>query len=74
MTISPTLQRLLTELGPEGAQSLDHLAQALYNVRFTGPVQIHFVGGRPKLLDIGAPMRVRILEGRLDKPESSGSG
>jgi len=68
--MTQALQRLLQELG-EGAQSLEHLQQALYNVRFTGPVTIHCVGGRPRQIDIGAPIRVRVVEseppGRLDK-------
>lgn len=69
--MTQALQALLREL-EGGAQSLEHLQQALYNARFTGPLTIHCVGGRPKQIDIGAPVRIRVVEGeqpgRLDKP------
>ena len=71
MTMSPELQRLLVALGPEGARSLEHLAQAIYNIRFTGPTTIHWLGGRPKQIDLGHPVKLTIVErdvtSRLDK-------
>jgi len=74
VTLSPALEKLLRELGPEGPRSLEHLQQALYNVRFTGPFTVHCVGGRPRQIDLGAPSRLSIMEGGLDSTKPTKPG
>ena len=69
--LSQSLERLLKELGPGGPRSREHLEQAIENVRFTGPITIHYAGGKPLQLDFGSPIRVRLVEGTLDKHQGN---
>lgn len=74
MTLSPKLEQLMRELGPEGPRSIDHLVQALKNIRFTGAITTHWAGGNLKQLELGPPIRLVIAEGGLDKGPTSPSG
>jgi hypothetical protein len=67
--VSPQIQRLLEAAGPQGIRSLAHLAALVQKIGFTGPITIHWQGGRPKQLDLGAPVRLSIVEGGLDSKD-----
>jgi hypothetical protein len=64
--ITPGLQRLLDAAGPGGIKSLTHLERLIRKTGFTGPTTIHWLGGRPRQLDLGQPVRLTIVEGGLD--------
>lgn len=74
--ISPQLQKLLDLAGPGGIKSLRHLEVLVQKAGFTGPTTIHWLGGRAKQIDLGAPVRVSIVEGTppggLDKAPAPG--
>ena len=59
--ISPKVQELLAQLQPS-AEGLDILQvfEALYNTRFTGPVGFDFLNGRPRQINLGAPVKLAI--------------
>lgn len=82
MTMSPSLQRLLARLRPTDHLKLSTLEEAISDSRYTGTTTIHWLNGRPRQVDLGAPVRLSIVEGgavegapqpRLDKPGSSGT-
>ena len=73
MTLAPKLQQLLEALGPEAQVDFPRLLAALHTVRYSGQVTIHCFNGAPKQIDLGAPVRLSIMEG-LDKQGSSPSG
>lgn len=60
--MSPKLEQLIRELGPEGPRSLGHLEQALQNIRFTGSILTHWAGGNLKQVDLGPPIRLTIVD------------
>lgn len=66
MTIAPALQRLVELLDPAEQLSFQRLLIAVYAVRFTGPVTLHCRNGVPHQVDIGAPLRLSIVEGGVD--------
>lgn len=74
MTLTPKLEQLMRELGPGGPRSLEHLEQALQNIRFTGAITTHWAGGNLKQVDLGPPIRLVIAEGGLDKGRDSSAG
>ena len=81
MTVAPALQQLLSAL-PEAEQlEFQSLLVALYKVRYTGFIGIHCKNGLPKQVDLGAPVRLSIVEGDhaptaapLDSPAGAKSG
>lgn len=73
MTLTPALQKLMEQLGPAEQMSFPRLLQAIYAVKFTGPITLHCRNGEPQQVDIGAPIRLSIVEG-LDKPERGRTG
>jgi hypothetical protein len=78
MTLSPKLEQLMHELGPSGPRSLNHLEQALMNIRFTGTITTHWAGGALRQIDLGPPIRLTIAESTprapLDRAEASRAG
>lgn len=38
--------------------SVTELLERLHTAKYTGPVILHFIGGRPELVEAGRPMRV----------------
>ena len=74
-----TLQDLLAAL-PDAAQlDFARLQEALYRVRFTGPVTFDYSNGVPRQINLGPPVRLAICwpereegrEGVLDKAKPS---
>lgn len=76
--ISPTLQALLDRLPPADRLEFATLLEAIDGARFTGPLLINFLNGKPRQISLGQPITLTICEadlpGRLDKPKRSGSG
>lgn len=71
MTISPKLQQLLDAL-PEGQElEFQRLLEAVYTIRFSGPLTIDFLNGNPQQISLGQPVRLAICagapKGGLDK-------
>ena len=67
--LSPTLQRLLDQL-PEGESALDfqRLLEAVYTVRFTGPLTVDFLNGQPRQISLGQPVKLAICAGGATDP------
>lgn len=61
--VNPQVQRLIDAAGAGGIKSLRHLEYLIQKTGFTGPTTIHWLGGRAKQLDLGAPVRLSIVEG-----------
>ena len=74
MTLAPTLQRLLEQLGPAEQMSFPKLLEAIHAVKFTGPITLHCFQGTPQQVDIGAPIRLSIVEGGLDRTNPPRTG
>lgn len=69
------VQRLLSLLpAPEEGLEFPRLLEALYSVRFTGPLTVDFLNGVPRQISLGPPIRLTILQGGVDKPEGSRTG
>lgn len=73
MTLDPIVQRLIAALPPEDQLTFAALAEAVYSVRFTGFTGIHWKNGVPKQLDLGAPVKLSIVDG-LDSGAASRAG
>lgn len=71
--MDPKLQKLLDALGPAEQLSFMRIAEALYQTKFTGSTEIHWFNGVPKQLNLGAPVKLAIVEG-FDKPSRGGTG
>lgn len=67
MTLAPSLQRLLESLGPAEQLSFPKLLEAVYSIRYTGAVTLHLRNGEVKQVDMGAPVRLSIMEGLDNK-------
>lgn len=73
-TLAPTLQRLLDSLPPSDQLDFHRLIEAVYQVRFTGPLTIDFLNGLPRQINLGQPVKLAICTGdrpALDKPDSA---
>lgn len=64
MTTSETLQRLLAALPDQDQLEFTKLLEAIYRVRFTGPLVIDFQNGIPRQINLGPPMRLAICHGQ----------
>ena len=73
MTLDATIARLVASLPPAERLTFMALAEAIYSVRFTGATTIHWRNGVPKQIDLGAPVKLAIVEG-LDTPPRSSAG
>lgn len=74
--MSPTLRALLDRLPPADRLDYPTLAAAIYDARYTGPLVIHWLNGRPQQVDLGlkgSPIRLSIVES-LDSRGSSQAG
>jgi len=69
--ISPTLQALLDRLPPADRLEIAALLEAIDGARFTGPLLINFLNGKPRQISLGQPITLTICEadppGGLDK-------
>ena len=65
MTLAPKLEELLAQLPPSDQLQFQSLLEAIYKVRFTGQLTIHVRNGLPQQVDLGAPIRLSIVEGVL---------
>lgn len=70
-SMSPALQKLLDYL-PQGQElEFQRLLEAVYTIRFTGPMTIDFLNGTPKQIALGQPVKLAICSatphGPLDK-------
>lgn len=77
MSLSPQLQSLLAQLPNGDRVDFSALLTALYHVRHTGPITLHLFNGVPKQVDLGAPIRLSIVEGQrngLDTETRSKAG
>lgn len=63
MTLSPALQALLARLPASDRLDFAGLLCALDAERYTGPVTLHLLNGRPQQVDLGAPVRLSIVQG-----------
>ena len=73
MTLAPMLTALLAELPAAEQLEFQSLLAALYKVRYTGQITLHTYNGVLKQVDLGAPVRLSIVEG-LDKAARGTSG
>lgn len=64
--LSPTLQRLLDALPPGGELEFQRLLEAVYTVRFTGPLTIDFFNGTARQISLGQPVKIAICTGRVN--------
>lgn len=64
--LSPILDRLLAQLPPGDQLDFQRLLEAVYSVRFTGPVTIDFLNGTPKQINLGQPVKLAICSGTLN--------
>lgn len=72
MTMSPSLSKLLQSLPSMDRVDFSALDAALETQRYTGPVVIHYLNGIKRQVDLGAPVRLTIIEG-VDRPNSDRS-
>ena len=72
--LAPTLQKLLDSLPAGGQLEFQSLLDAVYRVRFTGPLTIDFLNGQPRQINLGQPVKLAICGGGVDngKPPSTG--
>jgi hypothetical protein len=56
------LERLLQQLPPDQALDFMRLMEAVYQVRFTGPITFDFFNGVPKQINLGQPVRLSICQ------------
>lgn len=77
-SLAPSLQRLLDSLPPGDQLDFQRLLDAVYTVRFTGPLTIDFLNGLPRQINLGQPVRLAIcaggVNGVLDNRGRSGAG
>lgn len=72
-----TLQRLLDSLPPGDQLDFQRLLDAVFSVRFTGPLTVDFLNGTPKQISLGQPVKLTICsaaQNGLDTPKGSGAG
>lgn len=70
--MSPTLQRLLAQLGPGQQLEFRKLEEAIAAAKYTGITVHHWLNGRLRQIDLGAPIRLSIIEGLDNKDPSDG--
>lgn len=76
MTQDPKIERLLQALGAPGALDYPRFLAAIYETGYTGPYTVHCRNGVAKQVDIGAPIRLSIVEadpGGLDSEKPPGA-
>lgn len=75
MTLDQRIAELLAHLPPVEQLEFAALQDAIYQVRFTGPVTIDFLNGVPRQISLGQPVKLAICHatpaGGLDKPGKS---
>lgn len=69
MVMSDTLKALLSKLDPAKGVDFQGLQCALFDSRYTGTITIHLRNGKPQQVDLGAPIRLSIIEAGLTKVE-----
>jgi len=78
VTLDQRIAELLAHLPPAEQLEFAALQEAIYRVRFTGPVTIDFLNGVPRQISLGQPVKLAICQGQsaggLDKPPRSGTG
>jgi len=78
VTLDQRIAELLAHLPPAEQLEFAALQEAIYRVRFTGPVTIDFLNGVPRQISLGQPVKLAICQatpaGGLDKPPRSGTG
>ncbi len=57
-----SLQQLLASLPPDGPLDLFRFLEAVYATRFTGPYTVHNRNGVPHQIDLGAPVKLSIVQ------------
>ena len=62
MTLTPALQKLIDALPPPERLTYLSIADAIYQARYTGFTGIHWLNGVPRQIDLGAPVRLTIVE------------
>jgi hypothetical protein len=68
--LAPKLQELLAQLPQSDRLQFESLLEAVYKVRYTGSLTIHLRNGVPQQVDLGAPIRLSIVEGLTTSPHS----
>lgn len=61
--MNPALQALLAQLPPDEQLEFGALLQAIERVRFTGPLLIDFLNGKPRQINLGPPVKLSICAG-----------
>ena len=59
------LEDLLKQLPPGQQLEFQSLLDAVYQVRFSGPLTIDFLNGRPRQISLGQPVKLAICAGAL---------
>jgi hypothetical protein len=70
--LSQTLQALLARLPQTEQLEVMSLFEAVYTVRFTGPITFDFLNGVPRQINLGAPIRLTICH--ADPPGAPQAG
>lgn len=63
MGINKALEDLLSRLPPGQQLEFQSLLDAVYQVRFNGPLTIDFLNGRPRQISLGQPVKLAICAG-----------
>ncbi len=63
MTLAPVIEQLLQQLPAPDRLQVDSLFAAIAKVKFTGAITLHCRNGIPMQVDLGAPIRLSIVEG-----------
>lgn len=71
--MSAALAKLLAALPTADRVNFETLDASLLALRYTGPVTLHYFNGVKKQVDLGAPVRLSIVEGVDTAPRSTGS-
>jgi hypothetical protein len=66
VTVSPALTKLLAALPEADRVDFAALDAAMEALRYTGPIVVHYLNGRKRQVDLGAPVRLSIIEGGVD--------
>jgi hypothetical protein len=75
--MSPSLRRLLDQLGPADQLDFPRFLAAIYRVSYTGSITLHCLNGIPQQIDLGSPIRLSIVDaapGGLDKAPNARTG
>lgn len=72
--LSQKLQELLSSLPASEQLEFSALFEAIYKVRYTGPIVVDFLNGVPRQINLGPPVKLAIVSGELDRTPPADPG